>query len=487
MRVINYTGTGQLQRSVLFALLTSKDVLKTVAPFWDHKTGMLRTKEANLIGGWAVRHYQKYDEPLGRKVFNYLERWTEKNKDKTAGQLVGKMVADIDAEFSSGHAVNTKFALDQIEAVFTEVRNDRLIEALQAEKERPSQEKDYQKILAEYSKPVSLSALAYQPMFDAAGLDEALSEQAQEILVEYPGAAGKFFGRDLCRGAFVSFVGPEKRGKTAWLVDLAFRATVQRRRVIFLSVGDLDIKATRRRFASRAARHPVQPDEAVYPTRLYQERGEETNKLVWKTDGKKKKWTERLTKEKAAEAWEKVKTEKIKMKEDNLMVMARPSSTYKASDVKRDILLLANQGWVPDVVVIDYADILAPEAGSSETRDQINMTWKILNGIRMEFDCLVVTATQADAASYNQEWILPNNFSEDKRKNAHVTGMIGINQFGSEKEYDVQRLNWVERREAASNVYRGLACAGCRSINNPCVLSEYPELGRSEGGVVEED
>jgi hypothetical protein len=82
----------------------------------------------------------------------------------------------------------------------------------------------------------------------------------------------------------------------------------------------------------------------------------------------------------------------------------------------------------------------------------------------------LVTATQADAASYERQVMTKSNFSEDKRKLAHVTGMIGLNQTKEEQEKGIMRLNWIVRREAEFSEFACLNVAGCLALGRPYVL-----------------
>ena len=111
--------------------------------------------------------------------------------------------------------------------------------------------------------------------------------------------------------------------------------------------------------------------------------------------------------------------------------------------------------FIPALVIIDYADLLIPEDFRMEYRHQQNQIWKGLRNISQVRDCLVVTATQTDADSYNQYRLKMKNYSEDKRKYGHVTAMFGLNQDPKdrEKEIGLMRINEIVLREGAfSNV-----------------------------------
>ena len=134
---------------------------------------------------------------------------------------------------------------------------------------------------------------------------------------------------------------------------------------------------------------------------------------------------------------------------------------------------LDRKGWSPDVVVIDYADLLAAPTGYTESRDQINATWKTLRAISQRFHCLVVTATQAKASSYTKGTIDRSDYAEDKRKLAHATGIVGINQDSDEKVMQVMRLNWVVLREWEYSESTCVHVAGCLGLAQPFMLSTF--------------
>jgi hypothetical protein len=62
------------------------------------------------------------------------------------------------------------------------------------------------------------------------------------------------------------------------------------------------------------------------------------------------------------------------------------------------------------------------------TRHGENHKWKRARGLAQKFNALVVTPTQADGNSYDQESLTEKNYSEDKRKYSHVTGFLALNQ-----------------------------------------------------------
>jgi hypothetical protein len=107
------------------------------------------------------------------------------------------------------------------------------------------------------------------------------------------------------------------------------------------------------------------------------------------------------------------------------------------------------EGFVPDIIVIDYADILAPDPDCArlDYRNQQNKVWQRLRRLSQQRHCLVVTATQAAATSYEHDSLRLSDFSETKTKYAHVTAMYGLNQTDEEKRVGLMRLNEIVVRE----------------------------------------
>ncbi len=75
-------------------------------------------------------------------------------------------------------------------------------------------------------------------------------------------------------------------------------------------------------------------------------------------------------------------------------------------------------GFVPDLIVDDYLDIHAAEDQRKDFRHQDNQKWTNARTLNLDYNCVYITATQADADSYDRESLSMKNFSENKRKYA---------------------------------------------------------------------
>jgi hypothetical protein len=130
--------------------------------------------------------------------------------------------------------------------------------------------------------------------------------------------------------------------------------------------------------------------------------------------------------------------------------------------------------FVPDLIVVDYADLLVPSK-TMEFRHQQNPIWKELRALSQERNCLLVTATQADAQSYKQDTLNLSNFSEDKRKYAHVTAMFGLNQdkHGREKKLGIVRINELVIRKGGASSKSSASVLQNLNLSRPFLGSYY--------------
>ena len=151
-----------------------------------------------------------------------------------------------------------------------------------------------------------------------------------------------------------------------------------------------------------------------------------------------------------------------------------PSNQANVRTIRTMLDLWEKQdGWVADVVVIDYADILAPEdAREVETRHRINATWAALRGLSTERSIAVITATQAAKTSYNKSNQDMGDVSEDKRKLGHVTSMLALNQAPGEKKMGLMRVNQLVVREDDFDSRDNVVCLQCLAMSRP-LLGSY--------------
>ena len=241
----------------------------------------------------------------------------------------------------------------------------------------------------------------------------------------------------------------------------------------FFEAGDMSQNQILRRFMTRAAGRPIKASKILIPEKIIKlKTKDKRNKLAarGRAKGKIVKFKKRMDLRVARKACDKV-LKAMKTKESFLRLSCYPNSTLSISQIKGILQDWERDGWVADVVVIDYADILAPDFRMKESRDTINEMWKQMRALSQSFHCLVLTASQAAATGYKVRSLDLSHFSDDKRKRGHITGLFALNETDDEKTNNIMRIQWLAERERSFK--KEVTIAGCRAIANPAMISRF--------------
>lgn len=460
MKIVPSKG-GSTQRLILTGMITSRTVLAAVASRWT-ADGLFPDKFGNIIGKWCVDYYEKYTKAPGMSIQMEYDKWAAKTKDaevETVGKFLRKLSEDYESRKKS---INTAYVIDEAQTLFKRAQLKFLKEALDEDLETDDIKEALKRI--EEFNPITINTEAGIDVFgNTAEIAEAMDNPDQDILLKYPGAAGKFFEDTFSRGHLVSYMGMEKIGKSQMLIDVAVRGVMQGNKVAFFGVGDMTRRQMMRRFMARVAGRPYKPGVHTYPVSL--EPGSPPHAIL-----EKKEYTEYLSSKKSNKASMDF-LHKNGIKKNALKLYDYANDTMNIDGIKAVLQTEKRYGWYPDIVVIDYSDILAPKDGRMESRDQINSTWK---GMRsLAHNMCVVTATQIKAAGYDAEVLGMKDFADDKRKLAHANVIIGINSNENEKDNCMRRLNLVVARESEFVSTKVVYCAGSLGISNPIMFSSF--------------
>lgn len=456
--------SGGDERRIVTGMIVDDAVLAKLTGVWV-KEGHFGNQWANLIGGWCVRHFEKYGTAPRADIEGIFQSWADRKGDKDTVAIVEKFLGGLSEEYDNlSSESNTQYVLDLAGEHFNKVRLRKLAETIEGDIEDGDLEAATKRV-HEFGRLEVGGGAGVDVMFDEAAIQHAF-ESKSEPIIRYPSSLGMFFGDSLERDGFVAFMGPEKRGKSFWLIDVAWRAMCQRRRVAMFQCGDMSQAQTMRRLMVRAARRPLKAKTILYPTLIEHE----PNDPIANVDHEERNYDKALDWRYAVKAARAVMERKAKTDQSLFRLSTHAAGTVSVSGIKGILKIWERSGWTPDVVAIDYADILAGPPGV-EGRDAIDQTWMGLRALSQQYHCLVVTATQSDAASYKTNLIGREHFTNDKRKLAHVTGMIGLNQTPEEKHMGLIRLNFVGLREDEYSEVKCVHVAGCLGLANPAIIS----------------
>jgi hypothetical protein len=451
---------GKEERSILIGMIVSDQFLNWIAGKYEKE--MLKSRWSNLVADWCIKHYQKFHKAPQAGIEQVYEKWSQKTKEKEVVDLIGSFLGSLSKSYKSYSkdiAVDT--LIDQAADYFNKVKILKLRDELESaiDDGEVSKAKDLVSAFTHFE--VSETEVI-DPFQDSEVHKQTYNARAKPLLT-YGGEIGKFFGDQFARENFLAFEGEEKAGKSFWLQDVCHRGAQARLRTAFFGIGDMSKTQTMQRYQARLCRRPNKKTKYKYPIEL--------EFVDWETSRIRRKTlrTEKpLTFREIEHAREKFVRHHIRSDERYFKMLCQPNLSLIG--IKGWLRKWFDQtGWKPDIIAIDYADLLDPPHGKHNKVEEVDENWRQMRFMALEHNCLMLTATQVRRSGYGRKWLSINDTADSKTKVAHVTGFIGINY--NEPEWNTQRrrLNWIRIREITKRSH--VHVAGCYAIANPCILS----------------
>lgn len=482
-----------IERKISIGFITSTEYLQQVRDLWDPR--WMESDTARLLTSWCVEYFDQYNKAPGKDIEGIYTEKLRTGLPKDKGEWIEEILTSLSEEYAQTDI--DEYQVDQARKYFTERQAKLLIEDVGYELEKGNLDLATE-ILAGYAPLAPDDTNTIDPFSpEVRGkIKEAFAER-EKPLVRFPKALGQFWNAELIRGGFVAIMGAEKRGKTFMLIELALRAIRSGNKVAFFQAGDMTELQQLRRFgiylAGRSDQERYcQPMWVPTADCLYhqmdtcdrKERENDCEQIFDKKDDitfeglvsaagqfpdhrpchnckqmKGSPWlvyhpgTQPLT---WTDAYKHLRRFGRKYNA-SFRMSTHANETLSVSDIKSYLSAWEKrEGFIPDIIIIDYVDILAPDSDISrlEFRHQQNRTWQRLRNLSQERNCLVLTVTQIKAAGYKKELLTLEDFSEDKRKYSHVTACYGLNQTPEEKRIGLMRINELVVREADFDTFR---------------------------------
>jgi hypothetical protein len=160
----------------------------------------------------------------------------------------------------------------------------------------------------------------------------------------------------------------------------------------------------------------------------------------------------------------KIKAMKMRIKNGALKIICAPMNSMTTNDISNMIDEMVLDGFVPDVIITDYADVTLSTM-KGDYRHRLDDIWKGYKNIALAKHCVVVTATHSNKSTYEKD-IKQGDASEDIRKMNHVSIMITLDQNDYEKSIGIMRTGVSVHRHMDFN------------LRNKVVVLENKRIGR---------
>lgn len=160
--------------------------------------------------------------------------------------------------------------------------------------------------------------------------------------------------------------------------------------------------------------------------------------------------------------------------EGSLIVKEYPTKSATTQSIRNHLEKLKKRGINPDMVIVDYADLLRPVKGQSEKRHELESLYEELRGISNEMNCPIWTASQTNRSGLNAEVITMEAISEAFNKCFVADFIFTVSRTIEDKKANMGRIFIAKNRNGPD----GLVLPIFMDTANVCIkiLEDQDEL-----------
>lgn len=457
------------EKSIIIQAITDEAFCRAILPI--AKPEYFDINYAKKVFIWVKRYYEQYECPPQRYIQDIFNS-ERKNLSPEDAELIGDFISSLSDKYAEGgEKKNSKYYIDEATKYLKKQSYIRLSEGL-ASYAKLGQLDECEKLTVDHKKVSAVTSGFIDP-HDPAFIKETMEAKETDVLFKIPGPLGELIKPE--RGRLLAFLAAPKVGKTWMLKNLGLLAEMNGLKVIECNL-EMSAKKINYRYLKQISSLPDKDGLykwTVADCRLNQlnicQKKQRTNKIALINNvGELPEYESRPngympcaacrgTQDFELAFWfdsqykEKMTLEKAQNINRGFSMMYGGGKNYRlksypkfsatVEDIERDLDSLAySSDFIGDVLLVDYADILAPLHQNREVRHQLDETWKALGRIATQRNMLVITASQTNREGSKKKNVGGDSISENFLKLAHLDTLISCSQTPEEKKNGILRL-----------------------------------------------
>lgn len=504
------------ERMIITGLIMSREFMLNIHDVVDPR--LFKMEFGGIIARWCKEYYQKYSIVPKQKIEDIFEVEKESGLLPAVATIIQTFLSDLSEQFESQDEINVDFLTDQAVEYFQARAIDVLAEDI-TRLSRAGKHNRAKKLIDVFVND-GMTINSMDRLEDVL-TDEMVNlhgpeEDENDYLFYYDegrSALGQLYGKQK-QGYLAALLAPMKRGKTWFIDNFCLDAAFQGLTVFKFSLEMPQTQQVGRLFQSitgftEDGNRVVLPcfdcwhnqdgscrkEERTSNVKLILGYDEENNKPIYPEFSPRMRYKPctacRGTDDYLATTW--FFTEATKSK--TITKMRKVVNQFKAhssggkiyaksfrfdgtiANIKGDInYAIANGAKSPHIIAVDYSDIVQVDRNEVlgyNDRATFDYVWKSLKRMAMEYDCLVLTATQGNRKSFLQDSLNETNVSEDVRKLAHCDVMWALNQTPEEYKRGIIRVSTLLHRHAKKSTDSQVAVLQALDIGESVIDSEW--------------
>jgi hypothetical protein len=421
------------------------------------KPAYFENPDYKVLVAYIQGYFRKYSRPPKKLIVSYIEKHKNQFQNEEIYQSLKKtLITSAESIDELLEKYESQYIIDDaelfIKAAALRMAMDEINLALDNDDEENAM-RIYEKITMPEVQRSNI--ITFEDDLDKQR--EALRKN-RNLIIQFKDEVGLLVG-PLFRGDFFSYVSPTSVGKTWWLMWSAKQCREQGLNVLFLSL-EMQEQSILKRF-----------EQMYYRRTLY---GEEVNiaKFVQDDDNKYKIINKKINAQQLKP--EDINELKIKAMgkhpHGRLKIVCRAG--INIGELKAILSELKYQNrFVPDVIILDYADKMTTIKKVNTEREALGVIWKDLRDLALEQNLLLMTASQTNRAAWDKHFNR-ESIAEDARKLNEVTCAIGVMMDRHDRELGISMLRLLKVRDGYYET-RDVYCSCNYHIGQPVLQSVW--------------
>lgn len=436
------------EKNIITGLIVSNEFIRQIFPILNVED--LNSQYSKTIARWCLEFFRKYDKNPDTTIQTIYESKKDEMSESECA-IIEQFLSNLSNRYETFCTFNYQYFLDQAEKYLAKNSLTSLCKSIQVQVDSGDLI-SAENLLKTYKKVSRVSTEGVDIFTDYKRFKYIFNEE-RTPLFKLPGVLGEEIG-EFCREDMVAVFGPASRGKSWWLQEIGLRAALNGLKVLHVSLEMSRGLIAERigQFLTGKIRKFGTTTEVPIPILRCNNDNCTGGKFTYECRNKEcfvPYVSERvLTKTPITWLDIKKKLDSIKkISRGGVYKFASFASGSLSTDGLKDYLdnLKLYKDFVPDMVVVDYADIMDLTKKYSDNRDKIGNIWGGLDGIAGDRKCIVVTGSHTGRNTFNRK-IKQSDPSEDIRKMAYISHGIALNQTDEEKKNWKMMVSVIKKR-----------------------------------------
>lgn len=142
-----------------------------------------------------------------------------------------------------------------------------------------------------------------------------------------------------------------------------------------------------------------------------------------------------------------------KVTKGELIIKRYPARSCSINTIRGHLTrLMIQKNFRPDLIVIDYGDLVQPLRHYSDKRFELESVYLDMRDLGVEYECPVWTASQANRGSMSKKIITMEDLAEAFNKANIADFMLAICQTTEEKEDNIMRFYVAKQRDGVASI-----------------------------------